>query len=174
MIPELRDVLDPAFVSALDRRGTDELREMRARCSELENALSYVRRLAQGRIDVVAAESERRRHGERAELSDLVAALPEALAGGVRGRGSGRVSERLEPPERLVVPLTAELDAVAGAAPLGELPELDDGEIDRILGRLRSHEEQVSGWRRRLHEIIDVLNDELARRYADGEPVPET
>ncbi|RMH86181.1 MAG: hypothetical protein D6683_00820 [Actinomyces sp.] len=172
MIPELHEVLDPGHLRDLARRDTDELRALRTRCSELENALSYVRRLAQGRLDVVAAEAERRRRGERGDLGSLVAELPDILAGGVRGVGSGRVAEQLEPPGALVTPLTAELDAVAPATRLGELPELGDDAVTALLDELRRHEERLSGWRRRLHELIDTLNDELARRYAGGEPVP--
>ena len=53
MTPELDVVTDPSFLSNLDTREMDELRAVRSRCQSLENSLSYVRRLIQGRVDIV-------------------------------------------------------------------------------------------------------------------------
>ena len=71
-------ILDPAYVADLDARSVDDLRAMRREASEVETEVSYVRRLAQGRIEIVRAEVDRRREG--GSLSDLIARLPEILA----------------------------------------------------------------------------------------------
>ena len=54
-------VLDPAYLAGVEDRPVDELRAMHAECLELETEVSYVRRLAQARIDIVEAELDRRR-----------------------------------------------------------------------------------------------------------------
>ena len=51
---------------------------MNAECSEVEHALSYFRRLAQARIEILEAEHERRERGGSVE--DLVADLPRILS----------------------------------------------------------------------------------------------
>jgi hypothetical protein len=51
----IQRLLDPAFVATLDARTVDELRAMKTECNEVENALSYRRRLAQARIEILEA-----------------------------------------------------------------------------------------------------------------------
>jgi hypothetical protein len=53
-------LLEPQFVSGLDARALDELRTMKGECVDVENTLSYLRRLAQGRIEILGAERDRR------------------------------------------------------------------------------------------------------------------
>ena len=69
MIPteRIQRLIDPAFVAALDSRPVDELRAMKAECNDVENALSYRRRLAQARIEILEAEHDRRVRGGTVE-----------------------------------------------------------------------------------------------------------
>jgi len=90
MIPDLDRVTSPEYLANLLTRPISEIRAMRAEGQSIENGMSYVRRVAQGRIDIVAAEMLRRRDGgDPADLSDLVARLPDILAD--RGRGAGPI-----------------------------------------------------------------------------------
>src|SRR5262245_13838670 len=75
-------VLGPDYLTGLDARSIDELRAMDHECAEIEGELSYVRRLAQARIDIIEAEVERRaRGGSLSGLSDqeLAQALKDIL-----------------------------------------------------------------------------------------------
>src|SRR5690349_1619323 len=75
-------VLGADYLSDLDARSIDELRAMDHECAEIETELSYVRRLAQARIDIVQAEVDRRAQGgSLGGLSDrdLAEALKEIL-----------------------------------------------------------------------------------------------
>ena len=58
-------ILAPEYLDGLDGRRLDELRAMEREALEVETEISYVRRLAQGRIDILAAESDRRAAGGR-------------------------------------------------------------------------------------------------------------
>src|SRR3954467_313585 len=71
-------VLGPEYLADLDRRSLDELRDMDQECGEIESELSYVRRLAQARIDIIQAEVDRRASG--GSVGDLVESLSKILA----------------------------------------------------------------------------------------------
>ena len=172
MIPDLRRVLDPAYLAGLGDVSTDELRAMRTECADLENGVSFVRRVAQGRLDLVAAEGKRRSDGNGGDLSDLVASLPELLSDGVRAPASGRVSDDIDPPEHVVGPLTEVLDGVVAQSMLSSLADMTPEEIAGTARALRDLEDDLSTSRRTLHSSIDSLNDELARRIASGEVSP--
>ncbi len=169
MIPDLQRVLAPEFLSALADVAMADLRAKRAECTALENGVSYVRRLTQGRLDVIVSETQRRADGGGGSLADLVASLPELLSDGVRAPGSGRVDQELDPPDEVVVPLSAVLDEVAGPSIMSDVADLADEDLGAAIVGLRDFEERLSMSRRSLHTTIDVLNDELARRIAAGE-----
>lgn len=170
MIPDLQRVLEASYLEELSDVSTDVLRKMRSNCNDLENGLSFVRRLAQGRLDVIRAETERRADGGGGDLADLVARLPELLSDGVRAPGSGRIDQELDPPDEVVNPLTEVLDGVVGPSIMTEVTELGNDELSAAVIALRNFEESLSSDRRTLHRTIDSLNDELARRIAGGEP----
>lgn len=169
MIPDLDRVADAGYVSGLADRSTDELRAMRAECNDLENGVSYVRRLAQGRLDLMVAESNRRASGGGGDVADLVARLPDLLSDGISASGSGRIAQDLEPPDEIVGPLTERLDAAVGSSAIADVTDLDDSELVKVVGALRDFEARLSQTRRDLHSTIDLINDELARHYQSGE-----
>ena len=169
MIPDLQRVLESSYLGGLSDVSTDDLRKMRRECTDLENGLSFVRRLAQGRLDVITEETERRADGGGGDLADLVARLPELLSDSVRAPGSGRIDQELDPPDEVVNPLTEVLDGVVGPAIMTEVAELGNDELSAAVIALRNFEENLSSNRRTLHGTIDSLNDDLARRIAGGE-----
>jgi len=103
------------------------------------------------------------------DLGDLVDRLPELLSNGVRGPGSGRVEQELDPPDHVVEPLTIELDAVVGPSVVMAVADLGDDELSAAVIALRHFEDELSTSRRSLHASIDSLNNELTRRIAAGE-----
>ena len=56
MATDLADLLEPAYLGDLPGRSMDEVRAMRAECQEVETGLSLLRRLVQGRLDIVGLE----------------------------------------------------------------------------------------------------------------------
>ena len=156
------------FLSGLEAMPVDELRAKKAECTELETATSYLRRLAQGRLDIVADEQRRRRTGEGPiQGSDLVESLTDILAGGLRQPGPGRLPATMAPDEAEAD--TSELDHIAGAHALGDLSNLDDAALAALVDDLSAYEAGVSRLRKSLFERIDTLQAELVRRYKSGE-----
>lgn len=166
-------LLAPGLLEGLGDRPLDEVRAQRNACQAAENGLSYVRRLAQGRLDIVGREVEHRRDGTATDLSALLEELPDILADRMRGPGLGRPPQDLEPSDVPDV-LVQRLDEVAGPTTLGALGELDDEALAELLTALQALEQEVSGLRRRLHDQIDALQGEITRRYRDGEASVET
>lgn len=173
MTPEISVVTDPAFASELDARPLDELRAMRTRCQELENSLSYVRRMIQGRFDIVGGELQRRREGgDAGDTSELIGRLPDILAEGSRttgGPGSVRPPSSLEPDALVINQLEARLDEVIDAEQLGKVTGLDDAALGEAMTAMRGLEDEVSTNRRTLHRVIDAVQAEVVRRYSSGE-----
>ena len=169
MIPDLDRVVDPGYLSGLAEQSTDELRGMRVKCSDLENGVSYVRRLAQGRLDLMVAELGRRDSGSGGDAAGLVAQLPDLLSGGGRAAGSGRLTGDLEPPEEVVGPLTQRLDAAAGPGAISGVTDLDDAGLTAGVAALRDFESRLSEARQSVHATVDAINEELAQRYRAGE-----
>jgi hypothetical protein len=162
----IQRLIDPAFVAALDARPVDELRAMKVECNEVENALSYGRRLAQARIEILEAEYERRARGGSVE--DLVKDLPRIL-----GADAGRSSvadTRVAPPDSpgLELHWPDGREELIADTTLAHLPLLPADELESTLERLRAFERELSDLRRAMHEVIDTVEREIAGRQVAG------
>ena len=165
---DLDRVLDEDYLAGLSALDTTELKARRTECQEVEAKVSYLRRLVQGRLDIVSAELRRRESGgPPGDLSDLVEQLPQILADKVHAPGPGRMPTNLVPPDD--EELTAELDAISGPTALGSLPDLDVEELRQIANRLRDLEQRISGQRRAVFDVIDTVQAEITGRYGDSE-----
>ena len=160
-------VLDPEFVEGLGQLSLDDLRERRKEAEQEETDLSYMRRLLQGRLDILRAELARR----SGEGSDLVDALPQILAdepsGGPRGLGRHMAAEpsRADAHRRYVEALVADVD-------LSNPDAHDDDSLRRVLQTLEAEEQKVSESRRSVQKVMDALTGEVTRRYREGDADP--
>ena len=157
-----------AYLSSLTTQSMAELRGRRAECQRLEDRISFVRRLAQGRLDIVRDARQRRADGhEPADVAALLASLPETLAGGV---GGGRRTRSAHLPDLAdTASAVAELDALCPPADLARLGEQDDHDLAEVEAALTDFEQQVSAQRTIAFGRLDALTDELASRYRSGE-----
>jgi anti-sigma-K factor RsiG len=157
---------DPAYTSALDTRSIDDLRMMKAECAEFEHALSYYRRLAQARIEILGAEQSRRERGGTVE--ELVAELPRILSSDA-GRASAATA-RVASPDAPAIDLRWPdgRERLVADTTLAQLPALTPEELDSTLAELRDFERELSDVRQRLHGVLDVLEREIAARQVAG------
>jgi len=151
----------------------EEIRSLRDDCQQAEADLSYVRRLVQGRIDIVDHELTRRAAGTgKRDLAELIAELPDILAdpdGGAR-HSVGRLVQPVSPGDHVgVTAASAELDEIASVGTLSSLSERDDAEVGHLLDQLGAFERKVSDHRRAVHIRIDRLQVEITHRYQSGE-----
>lgn len=165
-------LLDTNYLDDVEQRAIEEIRAMRAECQVVETGLSYLRRVVQGRHDIVAAELGRRRDGgDPADLARLVEQLPTILADHLRAPGNGRLPSTLGPgavdPE-----IEDRVDEVL--ASLDDLASLSDDQLVAGEAQLTDLESLISGRRRELFQRIDALQAELTRRYRTGEASVES
>jgi len=160
-------LLAPGYLDGLAERPIEEVRAMRAQCQEAETAVSYLRRVAQGRLDLVHACLDHAGDGTP-DLDALVRDLPAIIGSGPpRPAGYGRLPAQMSPdlddPD-----LTAEIDGIMDAATVAALPTLDADELRALGARLTTVEARISDERRALHERIDTLQAEIVDRYKTG------
>src|SRR5690606_23745767 len=126
-----------------------ELRALRRSAQREEADLSFVRRLLQGRIDILEAE-RRRRDGQEAGLHGQ---LPRILADApARQRSSARHVTLGMPAGAEYRELAAKILDEVG---LSDLASLDDEELHTALMRLARYEKDISRRRQALHRTAD-------------------
>jgi hypothetical protein len=162
-----RDALAEDLLDGLSDLPIDEVRARRTACQQLETQLSYVRRLAQGRLDIVTSEIAARRDGTQGDRT-LVEQLTAALSDHITAPGNGHLPLMLAPGE--VDPqLIAGLDAAAPPAQVSSPASMTDDELRHVADSLAEFERGVSTRRRAMFDRIDALQEEIVRRYQSGE-----
>jgi hypothetical protein len=171
---ELERLLVSDYLQGADQRPLADVRAMRAECEEAETAVSYLRRVAQGRLDVVHSFLDQREAGqEGGDLDAVVEDLSSIIGSGpARPPGYGRLPSQMSPNmER--DDLTQEIDAVLDAGGIGKLPNMSEEELRSLAVRLAEVEKHISDERRALHQRIDALKAVIVSRYKSGEADPD-
>ncbi|HEX5587449.1 MAG TPA: hypothetical protein VFZ17_09085 [Acidimicrobiia bacterium] len=153
-------VLDEEYLADLEARSIDDLRAMHAECLELETEVSYVRRLAQARMDILEAEIGRRERG--GSVGELIELLPQILAdSGPRGDpATSRLPMQMAPEQDSE--WAPQLEALE--ATLSDIPALTEDQLHEAITGLRGLEREVSDQRRALFAVIDRIDLVLAER----------
>jgi hypothetical protein len=154
-------VLDPRFVAGVGQLDLAELRSRREEAEAEEADISYLRRLLQGRLDILRAELVRRSSGGEQDVAGLLAILTDDAPGTFSAIPRILVPSRADQHRRRVERLVSD-ETVA------RLPELDVEELTRAVEVLAHEEESVSTHRRAVQRVVDLLRGELAGRYRDG------
>jgi len=158
-------VLAEDFLVGLTALPLSDVRARRADAEQEEVDLSYLRRMVQGRVDVLRAELRRRdTPGDRSlveGLADILADEPRAPA-----RGSGRYSavepSRADSHRRYGEALVADIG-------LSDVSSRSTAELAEDLRTLAREEHSLSSKRRAVQQVMDDCSAEIARRYRDGE-----
>lgn len=148
----------------------DDLRARRRELQQLDDAVSYVRRVAQGRGDLARAALARREgrvHDAPSDGHDTLDDVREVLADRLLADG-GRPPRPAD--DFSGHPRADDLDLICAEHGFGRLDELPPGELRALAAALDEFETAVSAERRRVFDELDALTDELVRRYADGTP----
>ncbi len=167
-ITRLERIRQADYLVDLESRSTDDLRRMRDDCVELETEASYLRRMAQGRIDILRSEQTRREAGEGGSLDGLINDLPRILAGDAPRSDAthSRIPALMGPPE--TEELRGLFPELNGDATLANVPSLSDPDLDGALERFGEAERAVSSIRRELHGVIDAIEAQLTKRIQAG------
>jgi hypothetical protein len=142
----------------------DELRAVRGSLQHDDDGLSYVRRLAQARLDLI--EADLRRRDRSADPSVITSELPVILGAHLTG-GPARPPRPAE--DASDHPLALELEEMWNHAGASDLPTMTEDQIIALRTQLRIFEQARSRERKELFARIDALSAELVRRYREGE-----
>lgn len=146
-------------------RSVADIRAERNALQAEEDAISFVRRLAQGRLDLVRDEQRRRESGSDQPAVSLADRLADVF-GQQHGGGSAR------PPRETTVPsdhpLVKELDELSAHFQFESMETLDDAALDELGDALTLFEKSSSQQRHQLFERIDALTAELVQRVREG------
>jgi hypothetical protein len=158
-------VLAEDYLADLHTRPLEEVRRLRAEADQEEADLSYLRRLLQGRLDIVRAELARRSAGSTEGLvTALAAILSEESRSPARGMGRHQATE----PSR-VSPSRRRVEALAHDVELSDVPARTDDELKAAQERITTEEARVSVRRRAVQQVVDACSAEITRRYREGE-----
>lgn len=158
-------VLADDFLSGLVEIPLDEVRERRHDAEQEEADLSYVRRLLQGRMDIIRAELQRRTGASTGSLVDQLAGI---LADGPPGPPHGMGRHVTVEPSRVADHRRA-VEQLVSDAGVSDVVSRSEDELAGSLTRLEEYERAVSRNRRRVQEVMDQCTAEIARRYQSGE-----
>jgi hypothetical protein len=157
-------VLAPEFTDGLQQIEEKELRERRDLSRAEREYLSYVRRLLQGRRDILQAELERRRRGgDEGTLLELVAAI---LADAPTGSSRGEAPVFTIPDEEISL-ARRRVERLVSDSRLSDLPGQSDDELENAITRIDEEERNLSDLRSRVLQVHDSLQAELVRRIRD-------
>ena len=97
-LPLFERVTADGYLGDVKVRSLDDIRSLRRECQRVEANLSYLRRLAQGRIDMVADAARVRLRASRSTISAMSSPTFQSRSGSTssarRGGGSPRASDR--------------------------------------------------------------------------------
>lgn len=144
------------------------LADVRARRLALqaeEDVVSFARRMAQGRVDLVQDERRRRAVGDTPPTATLQERLAEVF-GQQHGGGSARPPRETDVPADH--PLLQQLDELCESYEFASLEILDDGALSDLESALTMFEKECSRRRHELFEQIDLLTAEVVRRVREG------
>ena len=155
-------VLGAGFADDLGALGLSDLRERRREAEQEEADLSYIRRMLQGRMDILRAELSRRAAGGDKIVEHLSVVLADT---GRSDHGSGRFlrvePSRVDEHRRLVEQIIADVG-------VSDVEGRSDDDLREALGRLETFEHGVSEDRRAVQAVMDALTAEVAARYRSG------
>src|ERR1019366_9452816 len=159
-------VLSGGSLDGLASLPLSEVRELRDQAEQEEADLSYLRRMLQGRVDIINAELARR-SGDAGDGASIIDQLPRILAderSPARGLGRHTVigPSRVDEPRRLVERLVGDSDLSALAGRTAE-------QLQEVLERFADHERQISEQRHAAQIVMDAAAHEITRRYREGE-----
>jgi hypothetical protein len=158
-------ILSEGYLDDLADRSLDEIRKMRSEAEQEETDLSYLRRLLQGRMDILRAELARRVGDDSKTLVESLTAIltQDGPATGPHGMGRHVTVEptRSEAHRRHVESMLDDVD-------LSDPSQHDDAALGRVLDVLEREEASISDKRRAVQHVMDACTAEVARRYRDG------
>jgi hypothetical protein len=154
------------YALGLGQMSLEDLRMRRDECLAEREYLSLLRRLVQGRGEILRAELESRRSNE--DLGPVVDRLATVLGGGdEREAGSRGEAVHVGLPEEEMLLARRRIERLVADAGISDPAALDDERLAKAVETLVAEERVVSEDRASVLAVLDEFQDELKRRYKD-------
>jgi hypothetical protein len=156
-------IRDRSYLDGIEHRSLDDVRALRDECMAEREYLSLLRRLVQGRAEILKAELASRGTEDARPLVDR---LSEILASDqpVTSRGEAM---KVSLPEEEMLLARRRIERLVADAGISDPSELDDRQLTDAVDVLAGEEREVSAQRNDVHRVLDALQDELKRRYKE-------
>lgn len=156
-------ILDPSYLDGIDSLSLEDVRARRDECMAEREYLSLLRRLVQGRAEILQAELASRGGGDDRPLVDR---LVDILASDQPSTSRGEAM-RVTLPEEEMLLARRRIERLVADAGLSDPTELDDAQLEEAVGLLADEEREVSDRRTEVLRVLDSVQDELKRRYKE-------
>jgi hypothetical protein len=157
-------IRDPSFVDGLSDLSLDDVRARRDDCLAEREYLSLLRRLLQGRAEILKAEAESRAGGDTTPLVDRLSQILADDDHPVTSRGE---AVRVAVPEEEMLLARRRVERLAADVNISDPTVLDDEQLGAVIDALATEEQGISDARREVIGVLDQLQDELKRRYKE-------
>jgi hypothetical protein len=158
-------ISDAAYLEGLAELSLVDLRVRRDECLAEREYLSLLRRLVQGRAEILKAELESRSSTQ--DLGPLVDRLGQVLGGGEEHTASRGEAVHVGLPDEEMLLARRRIEALVADAGISDPGSLDDERLESAVETLATEERVVSNERATVLHVLDTVQDELKRRYKD-------
>jgi hypothetical protein len=158
-------IRDAAYLEGVGDLSLEDLRARRDECLAEREYLSLLRRMVQGRAEILQAELASR--GAEGDAGPLVDRLAQILAGDEPQSQTRGEAVRVGLPEEEMLLARRRVERIVADAELSDPSGLDDQQLADAVEMLSEEERHVSDARGDVIRVLDVLQDELKRRYKD-------
>jgi hypothetical protein len=158
------EVLAEGFTDGLGKLDDDEVRRRRDLARAELEYLSFLRRLLQGRRDILRDELDRRRSG--GEPQSVVERVVSVLSEGSRGPSRGEAPMIPLPDEELAL-ARRRVERLLSDANLSDLASLSDEDLEAAVARIDKEERGVSATRSQVIVALDLLQAEMKDRLRE-------
>jgi len=159
-------IKDGTYLKGLTELSLEDLRARRDECVAEREYLSLLRRLVQGRAEILQAELTGR--GSSEDRGPLVDRLAQVLSAGEEHHGSSRgEAVRVGLPEEEMLLARRRVERLVNDAGISDPTELEDERLAKAVEVLSAEERVVSEDRHEVLRVLDAVQDELKRRYKE-------
>jgi RsiG-like len=156
-------IREPSYLDSIDTKPLDDVRALRDECTAEREYLSLLRRLVQGRAEILKAELASRGSDDDRPLVDR---LSEILASDEPATSRGEAMHVTLPEEEMLL-ARRRIERLVADAGISDPTELDDARLEGAIELLGVEEHEVSEQRTDVLRVLDALQDELKRRYKE-------
>ena len=156
-------IREPSYLDGIDGKPLADVRALRDECMAEREYLSLLRRLVQGRAEILKAELSARGSGDARPLVDR---LSEILASDEPTTSRGEAMHVTLPEEEMLL-ARRRIERLVADAGISDPTALDDARLEEAIELLGVEEHEVSDQRSDVLRVLDALQDELKRRYKE-------